>query len=346
MKQKSWHLNRRTFLRGAGISLALPFMNGMTVHGEEKALKALPKRTAYIFFPNGVSLPPKGNHQHEDWYWFPKGVGKDYTFRKSQEALTPFKDEISVIEGLSNPANREVNPHTGPSGFLTCKRVEKNTRFNSISIDQQISKVLGRQTQLSALVLSTVGGVGSMRRTYTLSFDEKGKGIPALSNLKDVYNRMYLSNSPEAKRKMARKTHLLNEVFADAKDLKKKLGKEDLSSLDEYLSSVTDLEKKIENDRLWTAKNAVAIAPEMDLDVDIDDIERYIQTMYELIYLSFKADITRQATYQLASESGTSPVVGLSKKIGISKDLHALSHSSPKGDSGYKKLGALGSVCC
>jgi hypothetical protein len=338
MKKKSWHLNRRTFLRGTGLTLALPLMNAMMVHGEEKTLKGLPKRAAFMFFPNGVSLPPENDPQHEEWYWYPKGEGRNYKFRTSQEALNPYREDISVINGLSNPANRTMQPHVGPTGFLTTKAIVKGkTTFNSISIDQQITQSLGRQTQLSSLVLSSVGGVGSMSRAFTLSYDQKGRGLPAMSNLKDIYERMYLSSSPAAMARLQKKIHLLNEVLKDANDLKRRLGKEDKVTLDEYLSSINDLEKKVENDKVWASKNSPQKAPEnLKLDVNFSDVENYIQSMYELMYLSFKADITRVATYQIASEGGTSPVVNLSKNIGLTKDLHGLSHSSTKGDSGYK----------
>ena len=339
MKQKSWHLNRRTFLRGAGLGLSLPFMNAMMLNGEEKTFSNLPKRSAFIFFPNGVSLPPKNNSQHEDWYWYPKGQGRNYTFRKSQEPLNPYRDQISVIEGLSHPLNLTTSPHVNPSAFLTSKAVSKSTKSNSISIDQTIASHYGRQTQLSSLILSTVGGVGNLRRSFTLSFDKSGKGIPALSNLKSIYERMYQSNSVDAKARLKKTAHLLNEVLADANDIKRRLGKEDQSTLDEYLSSVSDLETKIKNDRLWAAKGKAVQAPKLNLDIDADDVENYIQAMYELMYLGFKSDITRVATYQLASESGTSPVVKLSQKIGMNKDLHRLSHTANKGNSGYKDWG-------
>jgi len=264
MKKKSWHLDRRTFLRGSGVALALPFMNAMAVGAEEKAIKELPKRAAFMFFPNGVSLPPEGNAQHEDWYWYPKGEGRNYEFRKSQEELNPYRKDISVIYGISNAANRKMQPHVGPTGFLTTKAIEKGkTTFNSISIDQEIVKHLGRQTQLSSLVLSTVGGVGSMSRAFTLSYDEKGKGIPAMSNLKEIYGRMYMANSPAAKARLKKKEHLLNKVYQNAKDLKRRLGTEDQQTLDEYLSSITDLEKKVENDKFWANRLSGGAAPKM-----------------------------------------------------------------------------------
>ena len=168
MATKSWHLSRRTFLRGAGLSLGLPFMNAMAVGGEEKALKALPKRAAFMFFPNGVSLPPEKSPQHEDWFWFPKGEGKDYQFRTSQASLNPFRDDISVVSGLSHPLNRNSgDAHVNPTGFLTSKEIVKGkTSLNSISIDQAIGNFHAGQTQLASMPLSTVGGVGNMRRTY------------------------------------------------------------------------------------------------------------------------------------------------------------------------------------
>ena len=96
------------------------------------------------------------------------------------------------------------------------------TTFNSISIDQAISDFHEGQTQLASMPLSTVGGVGNLSRTYTLSFDKNGKGIPAWSNLKEIYERMYVASSPAAKARLKEKTHLLNEIYSDAKDLQTK----------------------------------------------------------------------------------------------------------------------------
>ncbi len=341
MAEKSWHLQRRTFLRGTGVSLALPFMNAMAVGGEQQALKGLPKRAAFIFFPNGVSLPKENDPQHEDWYWFPKGEGKDYEFRTSQASLNPYREDISVISGLSHPANRNSgDAHVNPTGYLTSKDIVKGkTTFNSISIDQVISDYHGGQTQLASMPLSTVGGVGNLSRTYTLSFDKNGKGIPAWSNLERIYERMYVASSPAAKARLKEKTHLLNEIYRDARDLKRNLGQEDQATLDEYLASITELEKKVANDKLWADKGALSAPPEINLDIEFTDVENYIRTMYDLMYLAFKSDITRVATYQLASEGGTAPTNNLSKRIGIARDLHQLSHSAAKNEDGFKDWG-------
>jgi hypothetical protein len=135
------------------------------------------------------------------------------------------------------------------------------------------------------------------------------------------------------------KTHLLNEIYADAKDLKRNLGKEDQATLDEYLQAITELEKKIENDRLWAEKGGADAPPEIKLDIEFTDVENYIRTMYDLMYLAFKSDISRVATYQIASEGGTAPTNNLSKRIGITKDLHQLSHAAAKDKEGFKDWG-------
>ncbi len=341
MASKSWHFGRRTFLRGAGVSLGLPFLNAMAGASESKALAALPKRAAFIFFPNGVSLPTEKDPQHEDWYWFPKGEGRNYEFRKSQEALNPYRDDLSVVSGLSHPLNRNSgDAHVNPTGFLTSKEMIKGkTALNSISIDQAIANYHEGKTQLASMPLSTVGGVGSLTRNYTLSYDKDGKGIPAWSNLKEIYERMYVASNPAALARLKGKTHLLNEIHEDAKDLSRNLGKEDQGTLDEYLQAVSELEKKIANDRLWAKKESATAPPEIKLDIEFTDVENYIRTMYDLMFIAFKSDISRVATYQIASEGGTAPTNNLSKRIGLTKDLHQLSHSAAKGKEGFKDWG-------
>ncbi len=341
MAKKSWHLPRRAFLRGTGITLALPFMNAMAVGKEQQALNALPKRSAFIFFPNGVSLPKETDPQFEDWYWFPRGSGRDYEFRTSQQSLNPFRDDISVISGLSHPLNRNSgDAHVNPTGFLTSKEMIKGkTTHNSISIDQAISNHHAGKTRIASMPLSSVGGVGNIARTYTLSFDKEGRGIPAWSNLKEIYEQMYGASSPAAQARLREKQSLLSDIHADAKDFRRKLGREDQTTLDEYLEAISGLEKKIENDRLWVQKGAASAPPEMNLDIEFTDVENYIRAMYDLMFLAFKADLTRVATYQIASEGGTAPTNNLSKQIGMKKDLHQLSHSAAKSAEGFKDWG-------
>ena len=177
MASKSWHFGRRTFLRGAGVTLGLPFLNAMAGASEAKLSPLCPRGGLHLF-PNGVSLPTEKDPQHEDWHWFPKGGGRNFEFRKSQEALNPYREDLSVVSGLSHPLNRNSgDAHVNPTGFLASKEMIKGkTALNSISIDQAIANHHAGKTQLASMPLSTVGGVGSLTRNYTLSYDKDGKG--------------------------------------------------------------------------------------------------------------------------------------------------------------------------
>ena len=339
--KKSWHLNRRTFLRGSGIALSLPFMNVMTFGNEIKVLEKLPKRAAFIFFPNGASMPSETHQNYKDWYYFPEKQANGYRLRENHKFLKPIQDEVSFLSGLSNPENRKMRAHVGPTGFLTTKGIDLKSK-NTISIDQEIVNKLnlGSKTPVKTLVMSTNGGVGKLARSQTLSFNESGDAIPALSKLSSIYESMYSITKPGALEKIQNRQNLLDTVLIDAKDMRKKLGKEDAHKLDEYLATVRQVEVNIERNKHFIKnwQNKFKDRPKINLDFKFTDFENYIKTIYDLIYISFKADITRTATYQISREDA-SPTNNISKFVGLSKGLHELSHSANKGEDGYKDWG-------
>jgi len=111
-------LHRRTFLRGAGVACALPFLECMTPAAAAKS-DAPPKRICFVYFPNGVGLPPEGNPHHRDWKWFPHGSGDKYELSKSTKALEDYRSDISILGGLSHPLSREVLGHAAGDTWLT-----------------------------------------------------------------------------------------------------------------------------------------------------------------------------------------------------------------------------------
>src|SRR6185369_11594529 len=137
MPQASWHLNRRTFLRGAGLALALPWLEAMS-HAAPPAQR--PKRFCAFFFGNGVALPGKNQAHFEDWHWFPHTDGTDYKLNRSLDPLEPHRADI------------------------------RTNLTNSISLDQVIARRYASQTRIHSLVLSSQGGVGSKSRSTTISF--------------------------------------------------------------------------------------------------------------------------------------------------------------------------------
>lgn len=343
MAQKSWHFDRRTFLRGSGgLALSLPFLNAM---GAEKATSQAtrPKRVAFISFPNGVSLPSVKNQKTKQWHWFPEKLTKGYRFRESQKYLTPFKDDITVISGLSHPSYRKTSAvHAVAAGFLTGKNFDKmGSLTNAVSIDQVIANGLSGSTYMDSLALSSTGGVGALKRNFTLSYTANGSPIPAENDLQRIYEKLFMADSPKAKASLKSKESLVDAVLDDSKKVAKLLGQEDKKTYDEYLSSIRDVEKKIQSDQSWIGKlkNKPIDKTKLSLDVTPKDPEKYISTIYDLIFLAFQTDLTRVITYQIAAEdeAGARDVLNMASVVGAKKTLHRISHT--KSDAGHKQWG-------
>ena len=328
--KKSWHLNRRQMLRGAGgIALALPFMDAMSWAGEKETAKALPSRVACMFFPNGVSLPNEKDPYHDDWYWFPKGEGKNFKLNKTTEALEAHRNEITFLHGLSHPSGRHMAGHGVSDVFLTAGAVDANSYSNTISMDQVIAEKIGKDTRLQSLALSTGGGVGTSGRTHTLSFTKKGQPIPAEDNIRRCFNLMFgndVASLKEAKKALMLKKSMLDKVLEDSKNLQRKLGKADNQKLDEYLSSMRDYEKRIERMEAWLHRPKPNVDPNsLPVDSNRENVKDYMRAFYDLMFLAFQTDTTRVATHMIGIEGGGSKSDAFPRALGL-KDHHALSH--------------------
>ncbi|SVC28436.1 uncharacterized protein METZ01_LOCUS281290, partial [marine metagenome] len=190
MNQKAIQMNRRTMLKAAGISLALPWMESLAA----AQTKSPPKRFCSIYFPYGVSLP-KQDGEYGQWNWFPKGSGKDFTFNKSLEVLEPFRDQVTVLGGLSHPKVRRIGGHDSGDTFLTGEELSLAATGlkNSISLDQFMARThkLGASTRFTSLVLSSDGGVGMPTRANTLSYSRTGQPIPSFNRPAIVFERLF-----------------------------------------------------------------------------------------------------------------------------------------------------------
>ena len=242
-------LSRRNLLRAAGISLALPWFESMPAAGAKAGKQGdPPKRFCAMYFPYGVAVP-SGDHEDADWNWFPDGAGKDFRFRKSLDVLEPVRDQVTVLGGLSHPLVRKIGGHDSGDTFLTGADYQVSTGLqNTVSLDQFAAKHhgLGSMTRFSSLVLSSDGGVGMPTRANTLSYDQKGQPIPSLNRPAVVFERLFSmkSESIDAQRKgLTRTASHLDLLMEQAGDLHRRLGKQDQRKLDQYLSSVRDVEK-------------------------------------------------------------------------------------------------------
>jgi hypothetical protein len=339
MPQPSWHLNRRTFLRGSGLALALPWLEA-TAHAAPAAAK--PKRFCAFFFGNGVSLT-KPTDPTSDWNWFPRTEGADYKFTRSLETLADHKQDLTIFGQLSHPTSRQLVGHNTGDVWLSGADIRQNLN-NSISIDQLIAREYGQHTRIPSLVLSSNGGTGMKSRATTISFDQQGRAIPAESNPRSIFERLF--EKPNDGDRAARERALasgrkrVDFLLEDARSLRHQLGRPDQQRLDEFLSSLNEVESRLTRAQTWLDKAMPNVdRSKINLDVSQKGPTDYIRTMMDLIVLAFETDTTRVATYQISSEDGhgiCDRFPGI-LKIGNGKHggHHGLSHSNPSKDSSW-----------
>ncbi len=334
-------MNRRSMLKASGICLALPWMESLA----DSAPSRPPRRFCSIYFPYGVSLPGKDS-EFADWNWFPKGEGRDFTFNKSLKPLEPWRDQVTVLGGLCHPKVRRIGGHDSGDTFLTGEEMslKANGLKNSISLDQFMahSHRLGSETRFSSLALSSDGGTGMPTRANTLSFSNTGQPIPSFNRPALVFERLFglSGESIDAQRKgLTRTGSHLDLLLDDAKSLHRKLGKTDQDKLDQYLTSVREIEQDVERSAQWLDVPRPKVNAEgLSLEADNETPEKLIYTMLDLIALAFQTDSTRFVTYQLASMHGAISIANkFPSLLGFPKDAHGLAHGAGKGVGAQNK---------
>lgn len=292
-----------------------------------------PKRFCSIYFPYGACVPKKDSEEAE-WAWFPNETGRDFRFNRSLECFEPCRDQLTVLSGLSHPRVRSIGGHDSGDTFLTGVPISASNGFqNGVSIDQLAAKTcgLGKPTRFSSIVLSNDGGVGMPTRANTLSYTDQGQPIPSLNRPAIVFERLFGLNhdSIEAQRKgLTRTGSHLDFLLDEAKTLHGKLGKNDQQKLDEYLTSVRQVEQDVERAAQWLDVPRPKVNAEgLTLDADENTPAELIKTMFDLIVLAFQTDSTRFATYQLGSMHGAiSIATKFSLLLGFDKNTHGIAH--------------------
>ena len=169
-----------------------------------------------------------------------------------------------------------------------------------ISLDQEFAAHVGDQTRHASLVMSTDGGTGTPRGSHTMSYDRGGRAIPAEHRPKRIFDMLFVKSDNDAARRLALSRSALDDLMADARSLRQMLSTHDQHALDEYIESVRDAEIKVEKAKRWINMPFPTVdVDHLKLDITPEDPRVYLQTMFELIYLAFKTDSTRVATYQL-----------------------------------------------
>ncbi|MFK7777040.1 MAG: DUF1552 domain-containing protein [Gimesia sp.] len=324
-------LKRRTFLKGVGTTMALPLLEIM--QSEQSLVSAAvagkpPVRTAFIFFPNGVIGPS----------WIPKSEGTGYQLPKSLKPLESLKSDINVISGLAQINARALGDGAGDharcaSVYLTGVHPTKTSGADikaGVSVDQIAAQQVGHQTRLPSLELGLVRGrnAGQCDSGYSCAYSSNiSWRTPSTPTAKEIvpklaFERLFGGGAKEEKqraRHLKDRQSILDLVKNDADKLKKQLGKSDKRKIDEYFSSVREIEMRIER----STHGEKIKPPEMKLPAGIpSELQEHIRLMYDLLVLAFQTDTTRIATFMVgnAGSNRTYPMVG------VNSGHHELSH--------------------
>lgn len=333
---KKPNIHRRTVLRGAGVALALPWLERM---GAAAAPASTATRLCCVMFPYGVAMP-KDDDPARQWGWFPRGEGKDYQLTEVLKPLAPLMEDVSVFSGLSHPNCRGMNGHDTGDTFLTGNRLAEGSYRNTVSLDQVAAAHVGDQTRMNSLTVSTDGGIGPRTRSTTLSYNAKGQPIPALSDPRLIFERMFGQDqaSRSDRAKLQNSDTILDLVLDESKRLRRGLGLADQRKLDEFETSVRDVERRVERARKWLKTPLPKIDPEsIALDANPDGPKEYIGAIYDLLFLAFQTDITRTAAYQIGSY-GPTLARTFPGCLGLPANWHSLAHGAGK-KGGPERIG-------
>ena len=335
------HLSRRTVLKGLGVSLALPWLEAMTPRSVLAAKSAKhPLRMAMLYVGNGV--------RKRDWKLAETGP-LPRQLPLILEPLDGLQADFSVLGNLSNRASvaPDIAAHTRPQGaFLTGMRPRPGTREEArlgISADQVAAARIGDQTRLPSLSLTSQTARGEYDYGdwyHNLSWRDAVTPIVPLNQPRQIFNRLFSADDGDQSSTDDRRS-ILDFVRAEATALRPRVSSADWHKLDEYFTSIREIEGRIERASRWSAPTAPRglTPPAASSDPDHrDNWEEAVRLMGDLMVLAFQTDSTRICTFVVAQERDHAP--NRYKAIGITEDHHNLSHSSqPELVEQYAKIG-------
>ena len=326
------HLNRRTFLRGVGTTLALPFLDSMVpAFADTKASAANPAvRLAFVYVPNGI-IPGA---------WNPTGDGKSFEFNRSMKPMEDFRENLNVLTGLAQLNGRALGDGPGDHAragatWLTGvhpKKTEGVGIHSGISIDQIAAKHLGKETQLGSLEIgldtpSLAGGCDSgysCAYTNTISWRGGTTPMPMEPNPRALFERLFGDgDSTDAATRLAslkEQRSVLDYISGEIDRLETSLGSRDRTKLTEYLESIRDIERRIQKAE---QQNASMNVPVLERPRGVPpEFEDHAKLMIDMQVIAFQADLTRVITFMIAREGSNRSY----RHIGVSDGHHSVTH--------------------
>ncbi|HTL17014.1 MAG TPA: DUF1552 domain-containing protein [Patescibacteria group bacterium] len=313
-------ISRRSFLRGAGIALSLPLLEAMVPAFaatadccEPASSSAKPRRMLAIC--NNLGLLPD--------HFFPKDSGRNYTLSPYLEVLKEHRGQITVFSGVSHP---DVDGgHPADNCFLTAAPHPGRGGFrNTISLDQFMAERIGHLTRFPSLNL----GVNVEQGQRSLSWTSSGVLIPCEEKPSEVFKRMFVQGTKDEMDNQMRRLELgqsiLDCVADQAKDLQRNVGARDRDRLDQYFTSVRELEKRMAMSREWEHKPKPVVKAPCPLDpASPREYMEKVKLMYDMARLAFETDSTRLVALLL--DSVNSPAIEIDG-VKITDGYHNLSH--------------------
>lgn len=301
----SSRLSRRTFLRGTGISIALPFLEAMIpAFAKEAAVAAsVPRRFVAINIPLGF-LGEK---------FFPTGAGKDYQLSPYLEPAGALKDHFTVFSGVSHPG--VDGGHETQKSFLTAAHHPASRTFkNTISVDQIVANIIGDQTRFASLTMGEHG----------LSQSANGVSIPRLGQPSTVFRKLFLSGTPQeiaAQEADLRDGHsIMDVVREDAKSLERHATTADKEKLDQYFTAVRETEERLKKTEMWSKTPKPKVDAPNPGPIVAEDLVKGYRSFFDVMALAIQTDSTRVMTLG-GSAIGTVPKID-----GVKEGYHTLSH--------------------
>jgi hypothetical protein len=323
-------LARRTFLRGVGTAaIGLPFLDAMAPALRASTIPGkTPIRMAFFYVPNGMIMDA----------WNPTWEGKFQELPRSLKPLEPFKDDIIQLGNLTHNTGRALLDGAGDHGrcsgsYLTGIQVKKSLTEikNGVSFDQIVANEIGKQTRFPSLEL----GMEDARQagdcdsgyscayTNNLAWRSDTQPLPPVLDPRALFERLFGTGQPMTPAEKARQTRyrrsILDFVTDDTHKLESTLGPTDRRKLDEYLSSIREVERQIER----AEKDNSQIDPHMDKPYGVPaDFSEHFKLMSNMVTIAFQADQTRIVTFMMTREGSSRPY----RELGIPDGHHPLTH--------------------
>ncbi len=305
-------LSRRSFLRGTGVSLALPFLDAMW-SGRASAASAAtagtaPKRMVTVCASLGIYGPDL----------IPTQTGRDYQLTSYLNLMKDHRNDFTVFSGLCHPEQSGANGHSSEMTWLTSARNPGLGGFrNSISIDQLVAEKIGFETRFPSLVLGT--------NTTSQSYTRSGVMIPADSKPSQIFAKLFLDGTPDQVKNQMRRLRegrsIMDTVSEEAKRFERRVGSADRDKLDEYYTSVREMEQRLAKAEDWVLKPKPKVDARVPQDiVNESDIIGRMTLLFELVPLALQTDSTRLITILLQGRNDVPTIPG------VTIDHHNLSH--------------------